>query len=128
MGRNYNNGKWTPARFRSFVVSALRSASRRWPPKYEVLAEAKTEKKINSKTKRLAQHFQCKECKEEVTAKDIQIDHISAIVPPEDGFTSWDDFIERLFCEKENLQPLCRSCHSIKTKKERDARKQRTTT
>lgn len=114
-----NSGNWTEARFRSFVTSTLRAGSRRWPPKYETLNAAKTEKKINEKTGRLAQHYKCKKCKNDFSAKDVQVDHIKPIVDPKVGFVSWDVFIENLFCEKKNLQVLCTSCHSTKTKKEK---------
>lgn len=115
MREKYNNGSWTPARFNSFVTSILRSGSRRWPPKYQVLAEAKTDKRINPTTNRLAQHFLCAHCKGEFPAKQVQVDHITAI-----GYDkSWDEWIEGLFCERENLQVLCKSCHSVKTKEEK---------
>ncbi len=58
----YNNGLWTTARFNSFITSILRSGSRRWGPKYSTLNEAKTEKKINPASGRLAQHFLCASC------------------------------------------------------------------
>lgn len=128
MGRKYNDGAWTEGRFRTFIVSVLRAGSRKWPPKYQVLNEAKTEKKVNTKTKRLAQHFQCAACNCDVPSTQIQVDHIEPVVSVTSGFTSWDDFIERLYCEKTNLQVLCKPCHALKTKKERDASKQRTTT
>jgi 5-methylcytosine-specific restriction endonuclease McrA len=32
------------------------------------------------------------------------------------------DFIERLFCEVDNLQVLCETCHNAKTKLEKDAK------
>ena len=91
---------------------------RRWPPKYEALAAAKTEKKINHKSKRLAQHYQCALCKEEFTQKDVQVDHKKPVVP-KTGFTTWDTYIKRLFCDVKNLQVLCKPCHKIKTKEER---------
>ncbi len=77
--------------------------------------EAKTEKKINLKTGRLAQHFRCSTCKQEFTSKDVQVDHTKPIGPG----LSWDEFIESLFCEKENLQVLCVPCHKEKTKREK---------
>lgn len=118
-----NGGKWTEARFRSFVTSALRSGSNKWPPKYETLNEAKTEKKTNEKTGRLAQHYGCASCGKEFTSKDVQVDHIKPVIDPKTGFVSWDVFVERLFCEKKNLQVLCKACHKVKTKKESNARK-----
>jgi 5-methylcytosine-specific restriction endonuclease McrA len=118
-----NGGKWTEARYRSFVTSTLRAGSRRWPPKYETLNAAKTEKKTNVKTGRLAQHYKCAGCKEEFTQKDVQVDHIKPVVDPKKGFISWDVYIDRMFCESKNLQVLCKDCHTTKTKKEKEVAK-----
>lgn len=112
--------EWTPARVRSFIVSVLRAGSRRWPPKYETLNDAFTERKLNKKTGKLAKHYTCAICQEEFTAKDIEIDHIIPVVSPTKGFTTWDSFISNLFCQKENLQAVCKSCHKEKTARERN--------
>jgi 5-methylcytosine-specific restriction endonuclease McrA len=115
---------WTEGRWRAFVTSALRSASRRYPPKYETLNDSKTEKKVNVKTGRLAQHYRCAECNDEFVAKDVEVDHIRPVIDPKRGFTSWDDYINRLFCDKKNMQTLCKECHLVKTKQEKDERKE----
>lgn len=114
---------WTEGRKKSFIVAVLRSGTRRYPPKYETLAEAKTEKKINKKTGRLAQHYLCATCAEDFPAKEVQVDHIQPVVDPKIGFTTWDSFIERLFCDKDNLQILCKECHSLKTHEEKQQSK-----
>ena len=114
-----NNGKWTEARYRTFITSVLRAGSRKWPPKYECLNDAKTSKKINTKTKRMAQHYLCASCLQEYPQSSVQVDHITPVIDVAAGFTSWDDFIRRLYCEKDNLQVLCVSCHSEKTLKEK---------
>lgn len=113
--RQFNGGVWTEGRWNSFITSILRSGSRKWPPKYTTLNAAKTEKKTNVKTGRLAQHFLCATCHNEFVAKDVQVDHIIPIGTEK----TWDEFIEGLFCEEDNLQVLCVSCHKIKTKLER---------
>ena len=122
MERKYNNGAWTLGRFNSFITSTLRAGARRWQPKYETLNAAKTEKKINEKTGRLAQHFRCEVCQQEFTAKDMEVDHILPAVDPSVGFTTWDEFINRLFCEQDNLQAICKACHKIKSSTERKIR------
>jgi len=109
---------WTEGRRKSFITSVLRSGYRKWPPKYETLKEAQTGKKINEKTKRLAMHYKCKKCKEDFPAKEVQVDHIKPVVDSKQGFKTWDVFIDRLYCEKKNLQVLCKTCHSEKTLKE----------
>ena len=98
----------------------LRGGSRRWPPRFETLNEAKTEKKINSLTGRLAQHYQCASCNGEFSAKNVQVDHIIPVIDPQTGFVDWNTFVENLYCDKDNLQVLCSTCHDIKTKKEKN--------
>jgi hypothetical protein len=44
-------------------------------------------------------------------------------VIPVTGFDSWDETIERIFCEKDNLELLCIPCHKQITKKENEQRK-----
>jgi len=110
-----NSGRWTEARFRSFVYSALRGAFRRWGPKSDVLADAFTRVKTNKASGRKAKHYRCAECGKEFPQKQMQVDHTEAI----GEWKSWDRFIERLFCEKDNLQVLCKPCHKTKTKKEK---------
>lgn len=62
----------------------------------------------------------CAECtrqgKEIYHIKDnVQVDHITEIAT--EGFTTWDDYINALFCEADKLQVLCLDCHKIKTEK-----------
>lgn len=123
MRDKYNGGEWTRARFNSFVKSALRSASKRWPPKYETINSALVGTQVNSTTGRLAKHYRCAKCDGFFPAKAIQVDHKDPIIPLT-GFTTWDEVIDRMFCEKENLQVLCVDCHKIKTAGERLLTKQ----
>lgn len=120
-----NGGEWTDARFRSFVTSALRAASRRWPPKYKALKEAFVGRKENKKTGKLAMHYKCAKCKKLFVAADVQVDHILPVVDPKVGFIGWDSFIDRIFCEIENLQVLCKPCHKVKTEEEKAERKKK---
>ena len=120
-----NGGEWTDARFRSFVTSALRAASRRWPPKNKALKEAFVGRKENKKTGKLAMHYKCAKCKKHFVAADVQVDHIHPVVDPKVGFIGWDSFIDRIFCEIENLQVLCKPCHKVKTEKEKAERKKK---
>jgi 5-methylcytosine-specific restriction endonuclease McrA len=120
-----NGGEWTDARFRSFVTSALRAASRRWPPKYKALKEAFVGRKENKKTGKLAMHYKCAKCKKLFVAADVQVDHVLPVVDPKVGFIGWDSFIDRIFCEIENLQVLCKPCHKVKTEEEKAERKKK---
>jgi 5-methylcytosine-specific restriction endonuclease McrA len=113
--------EWSDAKYHAFIVGVLRQGTRRYPPKYQCLNEAKTEKKTNPKTGRIAQHFKCALCLVDFPSKDVQVDHISPVVAAK-GFTTWDTYIKRLYCSKENLQVLCTKCHDTKTLKEKGER------
>lgn len=102
-----NKGEWTEARFRSFITGALRSASRRWKP----ISRCKSEARV-SRGK-----YRCASCGGHFGTKEIVIDHIAPVVPLS-GWVSYDDFVDKLFCESSNLQALCKSCHKDKTAEE----------
>ena len=114
-----NGNEWAEARFKSFVTSALRAASRRWPVKYLALKHALVGRKTNKKTGKLAQHFKCNACNEAFVAADVQVDHIAPVVDPAKGFISWDIYIDRLFCEIDNMQVMCKPCHKVKSATEK---------
>lgn len=118
----YNGGEWTQARFNSFVKSALRSASVRWPPRYQVLSEAYVGTRTNPKTNRQAKHYKCAQCLYDFVGKDVQVNHKTPVVPLQ-GFDSWDGVVSRMFCEKSGLEVVCIPCHKDITKLENEGRK-----
>ena len=117
------SGQWTEARYNSFIKSGIRSLTRKWKPMFDALKDVATEKKVNAKTGRIAQHYKCAHCGGDFPVKDVAIDHIEPIVPLT-GFTSWDDVISRALCEKSGFQVLCKPCHLKKSKEENEQRKQ----
>ncbi len=122
MREQYNGGEWSFARFNSFVKSVLRAGSRKWPPKYRVLNAACVGQRRSVLSGRIAKHYRCAHCAGEFPQSLVQVDHINPVVDV-DGFTTWDEVINNLFCEEEDLQVLCKPCHKIKTAQEREQRK-----
>lgn len=120
--RKYNDGEWTEARFRAFIISALRAYMKRFPPKWKALKAAMVGKKVNKRSGRLAEHYLCASCGGFFVARDVQVDHIDPVVSPEEGFQDWWTYMNRLYCEAENLQVLCKPCHKVKTNLERKER------
>jgi len=116
--KNRCGKRWTEARYRSFIISALRQASRRWAPVTDVDRAATTKRGFRL----------CAGCNQEVPVttkekgrkvKNTFVDHIKPVVDPAVGFTTWDDYIERMFCEADNLQVLCKACHDAKSEEEK---------
>lgn len=114
--------EWSDAKWRGWVVSLLRRGTMKFPPRNEALRAAKTEKKINASSGRLAQHYRCAGCKEEFPMSKVCVDHIDPVVPAT-GFTTWDDYINRMYCAKENFQVLCKTCHDEKSALEKSSRR-----
>jgi hypothetical protein len=117
--RPKNTGRWTLARFRSFIKSLLRAGTMRWGPKYDAIKLAFVRRAVNPRTGKLCKLHRCAMCKELFPQNAIKIDHIQPVVDPKVGFVSWDEYIERMFCEVENLQALCDPCHDNKTKSDK---------
>ena len=98
--------------FKSWMIATLRRASYRWPPRYTTMKDARVERG----------RYKCKVCDSIVGRKEIRIDHIEPVVDPKIGFKTWDLYIERMFCSKDNFQALCLKCHKVKTSLERKER------
>lgn len=122
LNKSRNGGEWTEARFHSFIKSALRTASVRWPPRYQTLADAYVGQKINLESGRMAKHYVCAGCGNHFPQKNIEINHKIPVILTS-GFDSWDQVVERMFCEKEGLEALCKPCHKAITKYENEQRK-----
>ncbi len=120
------DGRWTEAQFRSFVKNNLRAATRKWAPINQCKKRAHVSRGL----------YRCDGCGQEVTPtyydddkrkrmKNIFVDHIEPVVDPAKGWTTWDDCVDRLFCDSDNLQLLCKECHSVKSREEIEIAKQR---
>lgn len=98
----------------------------RWPPLNQARAAARIERGL----------YKCAGCGEVVPTsivttlkngkvkrvKNVLVDHIIPIVPTT-GFDSWDNVIDRLFCDVDGFQVLCKACHDAKTLEETGERK-----
>jgi 5-methylcytosine-specific restriction endonuclease McrA len=114
-----NGGTMTESAFWSFIRSALRQKSRWWKPISECKANARRPYKGPSKRQKF--EYKCTCCGDWFPEKLVNVDHII----PAGSLNCKEDlpgFVERLFCEQENLQVLCEACHNVKTKKDKDER------
>jgi 5-methylcytosine-specific restriction endonuclease McrA len=111
-----NAGTMTESAFWSFIRSALRQKSRWWKPITECKLKAKRAYKGPNKRQKF--EYKCALCNNWFPEKQINVDHIK----PAGSLNCAQDlpgFVERLFCEQDNLQVLCETCHDQKTKLEK---------
>ena len=91
---------------KTFTKGILRRATYQWKPRNQALVNARVERG----------RYKCSMCEELFRSTEVQIDHIEPVIDPRKGFTTWDDYIERLFCPVEKFQILCTVCHEQKTR------------
>lgn len=120
----HNGGQWTEARFRSFIMSALRHASNKWGPKWKSIESTYVGKGKNPKTGRACKLHRCALCGELFPKGEMRADHIEPVHDPAKGFESWDSTVSRMFVEVEGYQAICIECHKLKTDEERKVRQQ----
>jgi 5-methylcytosine-specific restriction endonuclease McrA len=114
-----NAGTMTESAFWGFIRSSLRQKSRWWKPVSQ--AKEKAKRKYKGPNKRQKWEYQCATCSKWYPNTEINVDHII----PAGTLRCANDlpgFVERLFCEVDNLQVLCSTCHNIKTQKEKNAK------
>ena len=115
----YNNGTWTDARFRQFIISQMRQASMKWQPKRDAIKSAFVERGPNPQTGRPCKLHRCSLCGELFPQNKMHADHIDPVVDPAVGFTTWDEYVRRMFVEVDGYQAICHDCHKLKIAKER---------
>jgi 5-methylcytosine-specific restriction endonuclease McrA len=108
---------WTTSRKFSFIRSALRRAFMRWPANYE--ARNAVRRASQSSNPRLKWEFQCAQCGKWWPAKETHIHHIVPCGSLKD-FKDLGAFAERLFVGADGLELLCKGCHKIKHKQEKE--------
>jgi len=120
----YCGGRWTKARFNSFIKSLIRGGTKRWGPISDVKRASSTRRGFYACSGyRTTSHEVPASIKiDGKRVNNVFVDHVVPIIDPVEGFTSWDSVIERMFCEADNLQVLCYECHKLKTQEERERR------
>ena len=112
-----NNGTMTEAAFWSFIRSSLRRRTMVWKPVNEAKREAR--RPYVGENKRRKWEYKCAACEGYFSDKEIDVNHKI----PAGTLTCGKDlegFVERLFCEKEHLEVLCKNCHKALTKEQRN--------
>lgn len=95
------------------IINALRRLGLFSPSRIECIKRARVSRGL----------YACRCCGDIVGPKEYNVDHIESIINPKMGFTTWDSYIDRLFCGVDGLQLLCKDCHRDKTDAERALKK-----
>ena len=111
-----NAGTMSESAFWTFIRSALRQKSRWWKPITE--CKLKARRPYKGVNRRQKFEYQCNVCKKWFADKEINVDHIVG-AGSLNCSADLAGFVDRLFCEQDNLQVLCETCHNTKTQLEK---------
>ena len=118
--RTRNAWTWTEAEFWSKIRSALRHISMFRKP---ITNYKKSKQQPYKWPKKIQKYvYECEQCWRSYSSKEVEINHIV----PAGSLKCSDDlkwFVDRLFCE-EGFELICRSCHILTTKRQRDEKNQ----
>ncbi len=116
-----------PRSLKSWLTPRLRRISMWWPEINKARDKAKVYIPIgfygNGKPI-IKRYFLCQapDCGVLCEENEGAVDHIHPVVDVDDGFVDWNIYIPGLFCNSDNLQYLCHTCHDIKTLEENKLR------
>lgn len=67
----------------------------------------------------------CGECGILEPRYKMEVDHISPVIKVTESLDdlTWDQLAERIWCDINNLMPVCKDCHKAKTKTENKLRR-----
>lgn len=73
---------------------------------------------------RVTKWSHCQDCDKFIPTYLMEVDHVVPIVPINQSLEqmSWDEIVNRIWCDPKNLRAVCKNCHKIKTKEETKAR------
>lgn len=117
------NPRITPKE-RGLIKGALRRVFSRSDLRREVLEASRIDYKDPTRP-RVTKWGVCAECKKPEALYLMNVDHKVPVVPINSSLEEMDlnDLINNIWCEKENLQILDETCHSIKSKAENAERR-----
>ena len=109
---------------RGLLKGALRRVFSRSELRQEVLKEASI-RHSDPKRTRVKHWVRCAECKKPEARSNVAVDHIDPVIPVTSSMEemSLDEVANRIWCEKKNLQVLCDSCHTTKSRVESKQRR-----
>lgn len=115
--RTHGGGTWTESQYFGFIRGVLRKGASRYPVKFQVKEKARRIKPAGTPGRHRFE-YQCASCLNWFQDKDVEVDHIVSAGSLK-TYADIPGFVERLFCEEDNLQLLCKGCHREKTNEER---------
>lgn len=106
------------------IKDGLRRAFSRSDYRKDILKDVLV-KHSDPKRKRVKRWLQCPNCHKKDAYSYFQVDHINPIQGVTEAITDLtpEQLLERIWCGRDNLRPICLTCHYAKSSLENKARR-----
>lgn len=110
---------------RNLLKGAIRRVFSRSELRRKIMDTAKVVR-IDATRPRVKNWYSCKSCNGFYAQYEMQVDHTLPIIRLDEAFenVSLDTVVDRLWCEEWGLQPICVTCHKVKSKQENKLRRE----
>ncbi len=110
-------------------MGLIKGAIRRVYSRCETRRKVLKKQRVNHsdpERKRVKTWYKCQNCSKFDAAAGFEVDHIDPVIPLELSFEklTWDEYIDRIWCDPKNLWLLCLQCHKEKSSIEKGVRAQ----
>jgi 5-methylcytosine-specific restriction endonuclease McrA len=114
------------AKERNLIKGAIRRVFSRSDLRRSVIDASVIVGHVDNSRPRVKTWCRCSGCKTPTPKSYMEVDHIDPVVPVNKNLTSmtFDDIVNRIWCEFTNLQAICPECHTTKTKTENKLRRE----
>lgn len=111
---------------RNLIKGALRRVFSRSELRRQVIDRSIITNYKDSKRKAVKFWVKCETCGKHEAKSNVQIDHINPVIKINETLDdlSWDQLIDRLWCDISNLAIICKPCHKAKSKEENKERRE----
>lgn len=118
------NSKITPKE-RGLIKGAIRRAFSRSELRKEALDSIRIDF-VDENRPRVKKWGFCPLCKNNTPLYLMQVDHVDPVIPLNSSLEqmTWDEVIDRTWCDKNNLMAICITCHKAKSKIESKLRRE----
>lgn len=110
---------------RNLIKGAIRRVFSRSELRRKILDDSVIKDYSDPSRKRVTRWSRCASCKKMEPTYKLEIDHKNPVIPIGESLEdqSWDQVVDRVWCDERQLQALCETCHDAKTKTENAERR-----
>lgn len=111
---------------RNLLKGAIRRVFSRSDLRKQIIAKSIVKGYQDPNRKAVKFWVKCETCGNMEAKSNVQVDHVKPVISVTETLEdlTWDELVNRLWCEEQNLAIICIPCHKVKSKQENKERRE----